>query len=341
MHNKVKPLPVEREERLPRMERVHGVAQNEEIDEKAVTDPSKMPEKPAKKAKEEADKQQELDEAEPDPKPAADDEEKPAKTAKDGDDDGDADEDDSEYGKKVQKRIARETYKRREAERKAAEMAAELERLRQERQQHTGQLSSSQEMALNAHEERLKAERERLKRDYRDAVERGDSEKLFDIEEQIADVRVELKRLGFLRDEMKARRPAQAEAAAEDTGQATAPASRQVQPSQKAVDWAAQNKAWFGPHRAMTAAAYGIDADLKEEGYDPNSDDFYSELTRRVRELFPGQFPRRSTASAVAGVDRQPQSRGSGKPRPTEGQRDMARRLGVPIEEYMKYVPKD
>lgn len=325
------------------MERVHGVPPEDENEGQTVTDPSKMPKKPAK-AEPEDEKPEDSPAEEEKPGEKADDEAaKDGKSAKEADDDEPDEDDDSDYGKKVKKRIARETYKRREVERRLAEASAELERLRHERSQSATQLTSSQEMALSAHEERLKAERERLKRDYRDAVERGDSEKLFEVEEQIADVRVELKRLGFLRDEMKARRPAQADdGAQDDTGQATAPAPRQQpRPSQKAVDWAAQNKAWFGPNRAMTAAAYGIDADLKEEGYDANSDDFYSELTRRVRELFPTQFPKRHASSSVAGVDRQPARRGGGKPTPTEGQRAMAARLGVPIAEYMKYVPKD
>lgn len=332
-------MPVEREERLPRMERFHGVQETKEEDETAVTDPSKMPVKGEKGEKAEKTEAAE-EEAEASPKPAGEEEEAPAKSGKETDEDGEDGEEDAEYGQKVKKRIARETYKRREVERKLAEANAELERMRTEHSQQTARVTTSQDMALSAHEERLKAERERLKRDYRDAVERGDSDKLFEIEEQIADVRVELKRLGFIRDDMKAKRPA-AKAEGENSGQASAPATRQEQPSQKALDWATQNKTWFGPNRAMTAAAYAIDADLKEEGYDGNSDDFYSELSRRVRDLFPGQFPKRHTASSVAGVDRQPQARGSGKPRPTDGQKAMALRLGVPIGEYMKYVPKE
>ena len=117
-------------------------------------------------------------------------------------------------------------------------------------------------------------------------------------------------------------------------------------PSPRAEEWAEQNP-WFGKDRTMTYAAWGLHQTLvDEEGIDPNSDEYYTELDNRLRTDFPTKFApapntqrQRSNVPAVA-----PASRSSGvnsarrSVRLSPSQVAIAKKLGVPLEEYAKYV---
>ena len=125
-------------------------------------------------------------------------------------------------------------------------------------------------------------------------------------------------------------------------------ARQQPAPSPKAEDWASRNQ-WFGQDRVLTYAAWGIHQTLVEnEGFDPNSDEYYTELDRRIREEFPKRFADESpqqvsraqrSAPAVA-----PATRSSGinsarrTVRLSPSQVAIAKKLNVPLEEYAKYV---
>jgi hypothetical protein len=87
----------------------------------------------------------------------------------------------------------------------------------------------------------------------------------------------------------------------------------------------------------MTGAAYGIDNQLKNEGYDPTSEAYYAEIDRRMRDAFPNNFEGDEPRQVVAGVNRTTRST-SKKVRLSEGQIAMAQRLGVPTNEYAKFV---
>jgi phage I-like protein len=112
-------------------------------------------------------------------------------------------------------------------------------------------------------------------------------------------------------------------------------------PSPKAEAWASKND-WFGQDEAMTYAAFGIHKKLiEEEGFDPNSDEYYTELDRRVQTEFPHKFNGGSKrpAQTVASVSRTTTGRSSSKKvRLTPSQVAIAKKLGVPLEEYAKYV---
>jgi len=131
--------------------------------------------------------------------------------------------------------------------------------------------------------------------------------------------------------------------------QPAAARTRPPAPDPRAEEWAAQN-AWFGKDRTMTCAAWGIHQTLvEEEGIDPNSDEYYTELDQRIRDQFPKKFadaqassqsPRQQrSAPAVA-----PAARSSGvnsvrrTVRLSPSQVAIAKKLGVPLEEYAKYV---
>jgi GH15 family glucan-1,4-alpha-glucosidase len=120
------------------------------------------------------------------------------------------------------------------------------------------------------------------------------------------------------------------------------PQQQPRRPDPKAESWAQKNE-WFGQDEAMTYAAFGIHKKLvEEEGFDPTSDEYYTELDRQVADSFPHKFsaskkPR--VVQNVASASRTNSGRSSGKKvRLTPSQVAIAKKLGVPIEEYAKYV---
>jgi len=117
----------------------------------------------------------------------------------------------------------------------------------------------------------------------------------------------------------------------------------QPQISTRAQEWATENE-WFGSDRVLTSAAMGIHEDLLQEGIDAESDAYYNQINKRMKEYFPQKFAESSTEETtkaapvqnVASVSRRSGGRKSVKL--TKSQVVIAKKLGVPLEEYAKYV---
>ena len=165
--------------------------------------------------------------------------------------------------------------------------------------------------------------------DHKTAYESGDSEKLLEVSEKIADLKYELKNLE------SSPKPIERSVSEKTSGEVSSTPKPQVDP--KALRWSQENT-WFGKDVAMTGAAYGIDNELKNQGYDPTSDAYYAEIDRRMREAFPSNFEEDEPRQVVAGVNRATRSSTSKRVRLSEGQIAMAKRLGVPTNEYAKFV---
>ena len=116
-----------------------------------------------------------------------------------------------------------------------------------------------------------------------------------------------------------------------------------INPDPRAEAWAAKNT-WFGTDRAMTYTAFEIHKDLTEkEGYDPNSDEYYAEVDKRIRVDFPHKFGNTDTKQSTAPVQTVASANRSVKPgrktvRLTSSQVAIAKKLGVPLEEYAKQL---
>jgi len=175
---------------------------------------------------------------------------------------------------------------------------------------------------------------EKARLEHKSAYESGESDRMLDAAESIADAKVELKTLEsqkHLFDKESQPVPSY------PTVEATQPVQQQPaqQPDPRALQWAQSNK-WFGQDAAMTGAAYAIDAQLKMEGYNPSSEDYYSELDRRIGESFPAKTAKAKPKQVVAGV-----TRAQSAPKRvslTKSQIAMANKLGVPPSEYAKFV---
>jgi hypothetical protein len=245
----------------------------------------------------------------------------------------------------VQKRIAKLTAKMREAERReqaAVEYAKGLQNQAQNLQQRLVHTDYSR---LSEAKSRLDTQQSQLRQIIHKAREENDLDTEMEAQERLANLIQEKSQVsGWLQQqEQSARNPApQQQPTTQQQPQRAAPDPR-------AEDWASKNS-WFGQDRMLTYAAWGIHQELIEkEGVDPQSDEYYTELDRRLRDEFPRKFAgeqssnqntrQQRSAPAVA-----PASRSSGinsarrTVRLSPSQVAIAKKLGVPLEEYAKYV---
>lgn len=246
----------------------------------------------------------------------------------------------------VQKRIAKLTAKMREAERReqaAVEYAKGMQSQAQNLQQR---LVNTDYSRLSEAKARMESQQSALRQIIQKAREEGDMNTEMEAQERLTGLLQEKGQVSqwLQQQEVARQQPVQEVQPRQQPRQQQQPA-----PDARAEDWAAKNE-WFGQNRVMTYAAWGIHQDLIErEGVDPQSDEYYTELNRRVREEFPRHFageqssnqsPRQQrSAPAVA-----PASRSSGinsarrTVRLSPSQVAIAKKLGVPLEEYAKYV---
>ena len=274
-----------------------------------------------------------------------------AETAPEESDDQTEDDDEHQkYTAGVQKRIDRLTKKMREAERQREEAVSYAQSVQTESDNLKAKLQQVDAGYLNEYGGRITAEMAQAQEDYKRAIATGDPDKSLEAQQRLTNLQVASSKLE------DAKRAQQARAARQEQEQAPQPqvqAEPQQQPQQapprpdpKAEDWADRNE-WFGKDRTMTFAAYGIHQELiQDEGFDPQTDEYYDELDKRVRREFPHKFSdnsdnetSRKPAQNVAGVSRTNTSTGrSTKRKLTPSQVAIAKRLGVPLEEYAKYV---
>ena len=262
--------------------------------------------------------------------------------------DSDSGESESEienYSKGVQKRISRLTEKYRKEERDRQEAVRVAQQLLQEKQQLEGRLKQLDSGYLNEYGARVEAQVTTARRAYKEAYEAGDTDRMIEAQESLARATSDKERYELAKrraDERVAVQP-QAQQEQQFQPQAQPQAQQPAQVDPKAQGWAEKNE-WFGQDEVMTYAAFGVHRKLvEEEGFDPQSDEYYTEIDRRMRSEFPHKFKtaQKSGNSQVAPA-------GSSASRSTkQGRRTVklspsqiaiAKRLNVPLEEYAKYV---
>ena len=244
-----------------------------------------------------------------------------------------------QYSEGVQKRIAKLTKKWREAERQkeaALEYAkggqAELSELRT-------RLTKLEPNYVKAIENRVTSGMEAAKAKLTQAREAGDINAEVDAQRSIAQLTVEETRLNALKERQSQDKEKTVKTPSLDQSlQGQTPP-----PDPRAEDWASKNE-WFGKDSAMTYTAFDLHKKLTEqEGFDPNSPEYYAEIDKRIRVDFPHKFgnttsqestkPTQTVASAKRSVQH-----GRKTVRLTSSQVAIAKKLGVPLEEYAKQL---
>ena len=247
-----------------------------------------------------------------------------------------------EYSEGVKKRIAKLTQKMREAERQREEAVSYAQSVKREKDQIESRILKTDERYVSEFETRVTSSLANAKIALKAAIDNQDVDGQVNAQQQIAELTMEAVRL-------RSMKAAQEDFAAKQkevtiTPQQTAQTAR-VDP--KAEDWAARNN-WFGQDSAMTYTAFDLHKKLvEEEGIDPKSDEYYEEIDKRIRLEFPHKFATKDTtttterakpAQTVASANRPSQSGRKRTVKLTPSQVAIAKRLGVPLEEYAKHL---
>ena len=240
-----------------------------------------------------------------------------------------------QYSTKVQSRINKLTAKSRAAERDKEEAQRLAEQLYQENQNLQQRVRGLDTGYLSEYGTRLEAQAIAAKDAFKKAYESGDPDALASAQEQMSKIAIDQERFRIAKQRSEAQ-PRQVE-------RAEMPVQQPVRVDKKAQTWAEKND-WFGSDKMLTAAAMALHSTLVEdEGFDPTSDEYYSEIDSRIRREFPHKFkttqsaaPARVASAASSASRAAVQGRRSVKL--TASQVAMAKRLNVPLEEYAKYV---
>ena len=254
--------------------------------------------------------------------------------------------DDSEledYSKGVQARIAKLTRKMREAERREQAAVEYAQAVEQKRQILEKRFEKTDSDYIKKFETTISSGLEAAQKELAAAIESGNAEAQVEANKRIAQLAFENAKLESAKE---GRQTTQEEKPVQQLSQANNVNIPQrddpINPDPRAEAWASKNS-WFGSDRAMTYTAFEIHKDLTEkEGYDPSSDEYYAEVDKRIRVDFPHKFGNTKT-NTTAPVQTVASAQRSVKPgrktvRLTSSQVAIAKKLGVPLEEYAKQL---
>jgi len=245
-----------------------------------------------------------------------------------------------EYSDGVQKRIAKLTRKMREAERQREEAIAYAEAANKSKSEMEGRLSKLDKSYVSEFESRVKTNMAAAKLALKNAIESQNVEAQIAAQEQIANLTMDGARLNAMK--------VAEESKPEPVKDVNITPQRNQQPATdpKAEEWALKNS-WFGNDSAMTYTAFDLHKKLvEEEGFDPKTDEYYAEVDKRIRLEFPHKFDKVEDTTTervkptqnVASAKRSASTKGRKTVKLTPSQVAIAKRLGVPLEEYAKQL---
>jgi hypothetical protein len=237
--------------------------------------------------------------------------------------------------KGAEKRIRQLIRQRKERDEQINQLIKQNEQLKSSYTTKENEFHQVSKLNLDATEKQLKDKLELARSSYADAFEAQDKDKLLKAQEALNEAQTDLKNVAVTKSKFT-------EQPKEKKQPAQQPVQQPVQADPRAVDWQANNE-WFGKDNIMTASALAIDAELKNEGYNPTDEDFYSEIDNRIRAAFPNKFESKpaqtertdgssSPSQVVAGG-----SRSSPNPKKVKlSQEDvrLASKWGIPLEQY-------
>jgi len=243
--------------------------------------------------------------------------------------------------KGAQRRIKQLIRQRKERDEQIQELINEKENLRANLYHKDLESNKLNKLNLASTEKQLNDKITLARVSYQEAFESGNKEKLLSAQEALNEAQIDLKTLGATKYHLENQPPPQPIPAQQQ---------RPIQqgPDPRAEKWASSNE-WFGPDRIMTASALAIDAELKAEGYDPNDNDFYNEINKRMQVAFPhkftGEAPKERNAETlkpaqvVSGSSRTSRS-SKNKVKLTKEDVRLAQKWGIPLEKYAQEKQK-
>ena len=248
----------------------------------------------------------------------------------------------SDVSDKVKRRIDKLTFKVREAERREKAAIDYAQSIKKELDNTNTRFSKTSKSYIEQFSARVSAEQEKAKTALRDAIAEQDADKIAEANSRIAQLAVEAEKVKMTVAEEEAKEEKAKSQAAEQPQTQQPQNPTYAQPSSKAKSWAEKNE-WFGSDRIMTSAAFQAHQDLVEQGFDAESDEYYNEIDKVMKENFPHKFSQpqeqKKPVQTVASAQRNQSGRRSVKL--TKSQIVIAKKLGVPLEEYAKYVKEN
>ena len=247
-----------------------------------------------------------------------------------------------DYSKGVQARIAKLTRKMREAERREQAAIDYAKAVEEKRKVLEKKFEKTDSDYIKKFESTISSGMEAAQKELAAAIESGDAKAQVEANKRIATLAFEnakLEQAKAGREEMQAEKPVTLSEPPVQTQRMDDP----INPDPRAEAWASKNS-WFGTDKPMTYTAFEIHKDLTEkEGYDPNSDEYYAEVDKRIRVDFPHKFGNTEQKQSTAPVQTVASANRSVKPgrkqvRLTSSQVAIAKKLGVPLEEYAKQL---
>jgi hypothetical protein len=254
----------------------------------------------------------------------------------------------------VKKRIDTLTWKLREAERREQAAIDYAKQVKEENGKLTSKFNETSQELNVQYGGKIESQLAEAKREYKLAYEEGNTDAMADASALIAKLSVEEENVKKKKEEFSQEKEAKTETKAKTVEEEIAQPQQQYY-DEKALQWASKNK-WFGKNKAMTLTIYDIHRTMtEEEGYDATSDEYYEEVDRRIREEFPQRFTAdgeyqepeskkgsasgttRKNVQTVAPANRNVKN-GRNTIRLTKSQVAIAKKLGVPLEEYAKHV---
>jgi hypothetical protein len=249
------------------------------------------------------------------------------------------------YTKGVQKRIKKLTEKYRQEEKEKQEAVALSQKLMEDNKKLQAKVKNLDTGYVSEYGTRLQAQSEQAKRMYTEAYEAGDANKMAEAQQAMAAIAVEQQNYNTARTRVEQQNKQMAAQQATQQAQNIQQPQQPQQPAKidpRAKQWADENT-WFGKDTIMTTATFALHNILTgEEGFDANSEEYYTEIDKRIREEFPHKFQTQKksgsnqVASAGNSASRNTQKRKTVKLTPY--QVAISKKLGVPLEEYAKYV---
>jgi hypothetical protein len=247
----------------------------------------------------------------------------------------------SEISDSVQKRIDKLTRRYREAERREQAAVEFAKGLQKKYTDYEKKFDTADSNYLKEFDARVDAQREQVKNKLKAAIEANDPNKIMEANDELTQLAVqkEKAKLQMADREIRAKqleeqRNLEVEEAKTQKDNVVIP-----RPSEKAKDWATKNT-WFGDDKIMTQAAFSIHEELVGSGVEVESDEYYNEINKRMKGYFPHRFvveqEQRKPVQTVASAGRKQEGRRT--VRLTKSQVAIAKKLGVPLEEYAKYV---
>ena len=273
--------------------------------------------------------------------------EAPVKEAKAEPEKASGDEELDSYSKGVQSRIKKLTEKYRQEERDKAEALRVSQQLLEENKKLKTRMQALDTGYLSEYGTRLQSQTDAAKRAYKEAYEAGDTDKMLEAQQALSNIAIETQRYNTAKTRAEQQAKMQVQRQEQPVQQqqvAQQPQQQPPQPDPRAQSWAEKND-WFGQDKVMTASAFAIHQQLvEEEGFDPQTDEYYTEVDRRIRSEFPHKF---QTAKKSGGGSQVASAGNSASRSNKQGRRSVklthsqvaiAKKLGVPLEEYAKYV---